>query len=56
MDTCNDLEGDKGGVLLRDEKHIFELRWKGETGGYLCGVRKYGSVATKEQEIEHKKE
>ena len=54
--TCEGLGDDEGGVPLENKKCIFEPTWKSEAGGYLRGVRGYGSHATKEREIKRKKE
>lgn len=53
--TREDLGDDEGGVPLENKKHIFKPTWKSEAGGYLCGIRRYGSHATKNQKIKCKK-
>ena len=54
--TREGLGDDEGGVLLETRKHIFEPVWRDDAGGYLRGVRGYGSLATREREIRRKKE
>ena len=54
--TREGLGNDKRRVLLKSKKHNFELVWKGDAGGYLCGVRRCSLLATKEREIRRKKE
>lgn len=36
--THKSLGDDEEGILLENKKYSFELTWKNEAGGYLCGL------------------
>lgn len=55
--ACDDGLGvDDGGVQLRAEEPTFKPTWRGDTGGYLRGVRGCGSSAIKKRERRREKE
>ena len=54
--TQEGLGDNNGGVQLEDEDPIFRPVWKDNAGGYLRGVRGFGSSTTEKRERQRKRE